>query len=72
MTSLLEKAFAQASKLPEAEQDLLASRLLAELEAENAFDDAIARSGDKLADLGRAAINEHRQGGSQPLEPDQL
>jgi hypothetical protein len=31
MTPLLQQAFAEASKLPEAEQDALASRLLAEL-----------------------------------------
>ena len=33
MTKLLEQAFAEASKLTEAEQDLLAARLLAELSA---------------------------------------
>jgi hypothetical protein len=30
MTALLQQAFAEASKLPEAEQDALGSRLLAE------------------------------------------
>lgn len=38
VTALLEKAFAEAAKLPTAEQDLLASRLLAELAAEDDFD----------------------------------
>jgi hypothetical protein len=38
MTTLLERAFAEAGKLSAAEQDLLASRLLAELEAEDKFD----------------------------------
>ena len=42
MTPLLERAFAEASKLPVAEQELLASRLLAELVAEDAFDRAVA------------------------------
>ena len=36
MTPLLQQAFAEASKLPGAEQDLLASRLLAELKARTA------------------------------------
>jgi hypothetical protein len=36
MTKLLEQAFAEAAKLPAAEQDSLASRLLAELKARNA------------------------------------
>jgi len=44
MTTLLEQAFAQASKLPPAEQDVLAARLLAEIAAEDAFDQAIANS----------------------------
>jgi hypothetical protein len=33
MTALLERAFAEAAKRSEAEQELLASRLLAELSA---------------------------------------
>lgn len=33
MTALLKQALAEASKLPKAEQDALASRLLAELKA---------------------------------------
>ncbi len=48
MTTLLQQAFAEAAKLPEAEQDLLATRVLAELAAEDNFDRAIARSSDKL------------------------
>ena len=45
MTSLLQRAFAEAAKLPESEQEVLASRLLAELAAEDDFDRAIAGSG---------------------------
>ena len=44
MTALLQQAFDEAAKLPPEEQDVLASRLLAELAAEDAFDIAIARS----------------------------
>jgi hypothetical protein len=33
VTTLLQQAFAEAAKLPEAEQDLVAARLLAELRA---------------------------------------
>jgi hypothetical protein len=62
MTPLLQQAFAEAAKLPEAEQDLLASRLLAELATEDDFDRAIACSGDKLAILAREALTEHRVG----------
>lgn len=72
MTKLLKEAFEAASLLPIAEQDVIASRLLSELAAENAFDAAIARSGDKLAKLSAAAIDEHRRGETLELDPDQL
>ena len=44
MTESLQNAFAQASRLPEQEQELLASRLLSELAADTEFDRAIAAS----------------------------
>jgi hypothetical protein len=72
MTALLEQAFAAASKLPEAEQEVLASRLLAELAAEGDFDRTIARSADKLASLARAALAEHRAGQTEALDPERL
>ena len=72
MTSLLERAFTEASKLSPSEQDLLASRLLAELAAEDDFDRAIANSSDKLANLAAEAIAEHRAGLSQELDPERL
>lgn len=72
MTTLLQQAFAKAAKLPSEEQDLLASRLLAELAAEDDFDAAIARSSDKLAGLAREALAEHRAGLTEELDPDQL
>jgi hypothetical protein len=72
MTVLLQQAFAEAAKLPEAEQDLLASRLLAELAADDAFDCAIARSSAKLAGLAAEALAEHRAGKTQELDPDRL
>jgi hypothetical protein len=68
MTSLLQRAFDEAAKLPEAEQDLLASRLLAELAAEDEFDRAIARSPEKLARLAQEALTEHRAGKNRVME----
>jgi hypothetical protein len=70
MTTRLERAFAEASKLSVAEQDLLASRLLAELAAEADFDRAITGSTDKLAALATEAIAEHRAGLTRELDPD--
>jgi uncharacterized protein (DUF433 family) len=60
MVTLLQQAFAEAAKLPQAEQELLAARLLAELAAEDDFDRAIAGSSDKLAALAQDALSEHR------------
>jgi len=72
MTTLLRRAFEVASKLPPEEQDLLASRLLAELAAEDDFDREIAASGKKLVGLAAAALAEHRAGQTQPLDPERL
>jgi hypothetical protein len=72
MTTLLQQAFAEAAKLPQAEQDLLASWLLAELAAEDGFDQAIARSSDKLVALAQQALAEHRSGQSEELNPERL
>ena len=72
MTELLQQAFSEAAKLPAQEQDLLAARLLAELAAEDEFDRAIARSSDKLARLAAEALEEHRAGRTQELDPDTL
>ncbi len=72
MTKLLQDAFAKASALPPAEQDVLASRLLAELAEEDEFDRAIAASSDKLARLAREALTEHRDGRTQELDPNAL
>ena len=49
MTTLLQQAFTEAAKLSESEQEVLASRLLAELADEDDFDRAIARSSDRTA-----------------------
>ncbi len=72
MTELLERAFAEASKLSPAEQEVLASRLLAELTAEVEFDRKIAGSADKLAKLALEALEEHRAGLTEELDPDRL
>jgi hypothetical protein len=72
MTTLLERAFLEAAKRPPAEQELLANRLLAELEAEDDFDRAIAGSTDQLASLAAETLAEHRAGLTEELDPDQL
>jgi hypothetical protein len=53
-------------------QNLLASRLLAELDGEDEFDRAIAASANKLAVLAKEALAEHRAGLMQELDPERL
>ena len=69
MTPLLQQAFTEAAKLSEAEQEVLASRLLAELASEDDFDRAIDHSSRKFAALAREALAEHRAGPTEPLDP---
>lgn len=72
MTTLLEKAFAEAAKLPEAEQEVLAARLLAELAADDDFDRAIAESANRLVGLAADALAQLRAGATEELDPDRL
>ena len=72
MTRLLEKAFKDASKLPDIEQNSLAKWLLEELEAERKWDRAFADSEDILGRLADEAIEAHRQGKTTPLDIDRL
>jgi len=72
MTELLEKAFEEASKLPELEQNALAKLLLNELTAEKKWEKAFANSEDVLRGLADEAIEEHKQGKTKPLDIDGL
>lgn len=72
MTKNLERAFAEAAKLPDSEQDAVAEWLLAELASDRAWDDSFAASRDKLSELGAEALREHRAGRSESLNPEKL
>ena len=67
MTTLLQQAFEQAAKLPTAEQELLVSRLLAEMAAEDDFDQAIGRTSAKLSQLSEKALSDYRAGLTEEL-----
>ena len=60
MTGLLEKAFAEAAKLSETEQDALAQWILDELRSEQRWDAAFADSSDILQQLADEALAKHR------------
>jgi hypothetical protein len=67
MTAKLQHAFAEAAKLSEPAQELLASRLLAELSSEDDFDRKIALTSDKLSKLAQDALAEHYAGLTEDL-----
>ena len=72
MTPLLEKAFAEASQLPDREQDALARWLLDELASERRWEEAFASSADQLGQLADEALAEHHRGRTQPLDAERL
>ena len=72
MTKLLQRAFDEASKLPEGEQDTLGCILLEELTSERRWEDLFAGSGDLLAELADEALAEHRAGRTEKLDPENV
>jgi hypothetical protein len=62
MTKLLEKAFTEASKLPQQEQDLLARQLLADIASDRRWSQAFANSQDQLGKLADEALAEFEAG----------
>lgn len=72
MTELLRKAFREASKLPEDQQDALAAIVLEELHQERRWDGALEETPEQLAKLAEEALAEHRAGRTRPLDPEDL
>jgi hypothetical protein len=72
VNTLLEKAFAEAQKLPPDEQEALAQWILDELASERRWTEAFEHSQDALAKLANEALAEHRAGRTRPLNPDEL
>lgn len=72
MTDLLEKAFAEAARLPGREQDALVAWILHELTSEQRWERAFADSADVLAQLANEALLEHRDARTKALDPKRL
>jgi hypothetical protein len=68
----LEKAFAEASKLPPEEQDLFAAWILEELVSEERWREVFDKSVVKLSKLANEALEEYRAGRTQKLDPEKL
>ena len=67
MTKLLEKAFKEASRLPEIEQNALAKWVIEELEVESKWGKMFSGSEDILDKLANEALTAHKKGKSKPL-----
>ncbi|MBW1974371.1 MAG: hypothetical protein JRI45_02210 [Deltaproteobacteria bacterium] len=72
MTKLLKKAFEEASKLPELEQNALARWLIDEIIAEKKWEKAFAESEDLLEKLADEALAEYAEGKTKLLNTTQL
>lgn len=72
MVSNLEKAFAEASRLPEEEQEALGAWILNELASEKRWGEAFASGQDSLSQLADEALAEHQQGRTEALDADKM
>jgi len=70
MGKLLQQAVAEASRLPETEQEAVGAWLLAELESERRWDGLFAQSSELLSEMAAEAIREDEAGLTKPLDPD--
>lgn len=72
MTKLLEKAFKEASKLPEIEQNALAKWVIEELKSEDRWEKVLEGSEDILDRLADEALAEQRDGKTETMDIDKL
>ena len=72
MSPLLDRAVAEARKLPDAEQEVIAALILEEIEDERRWEEAFARSPRKLAALAARAAEQVRAGQARPAGFDEL
>lgn len=72
MTKSLKQAFDAASRLPDQDQEELASAIFVELAADERWVAALADSADDLGRLADEALSEHKAGRTRPLDPDAL
>jgi hypothetical protein len=70
VTRLLDRALAEASRLPDQQQDTIAALILDEVGSEELWRRAFASSDKALAELADAALCEYREGRTVPLPPN--
>ena len=69
MTKLLEKAFKQASKLPESSQDAIAAIVLDELEDEKKWEVSFSNSQESLSELATKVRKQIEKEKTFPFDP---
>lgn len=72
MTSMLKKAFDEASKLPELEQNTLARWVLLELKSDRKWEKLFAESEDMLTELAQEALRDEDRDKTTDLNVDEL
>jgi mRNA-degrading endonuclease RelE of RelBE toxin-antitoxin system len=72
MTELLSKAFKKASELPEDSQNILAKKLLEEIEDELKWEETFEKSKNKLQKMGDKAMEESNSGKTKKIGFDEL
>jgi hypothetical protein len=72
MTKALQAAFEAIAKLPENQQNALASAILQELAVEERWEAALQSDLEALERLADEAISDDKAGRTQKLEPEKL
>ena len=68
MTQLLEDALRKVGKLPEDEQDAIASQILATIQNEEGWAKTLRKNPARLRKLAAEALDEHRRGATRSLD----
>jgi hypothetical protein len=69
MNKLLERAFTELAKLPDAQQEAIARDLLDQLESDKGWDDRFARSQGVLCRLSKRAGEHIAEATTLPFDP---
>ena len=72
MGKLLDRAIAEARKLPEEEQEALAWVMLEEIDSERRWDELFSRPSEIIERMAEQALEDYRAGRTEPLDPDKL
>jgi hypothetical protein len=72
MTQLLQQAIAELQKLPDTDQDAMATLILAEIADEKAWDDAFGASQEKLSKMASKVRDDIRAGRVRDTGMDDL